>query len=133
MSSLGTSSPVSASTFRYLMRWPVARLSWLNEIFFALRGRRVKRDRASHERQTQKTLPIGAGAMYAELLRKIGSDSRRAKQLGSYIEGVVARQFFTLLPKTGGRITVLIENARRIGDHCRMVSSKRDKCEIAKL
>src|SRR5437899_2218065 len=33
MSSLGTSSPVSASTFRYLMRWPVFRLSWLNEIF----------------------------------------------------------------------------------------------------
>lgn len=24
---------VSASTFRYLMRWPVVRLSWLNEIF----------------------------------------------------------------------------------------------------
>src|ERR1700726_3532238 len=33
MSSLATSSPVSASTFAYLMRWPVFRLSWLNEIF----------------------------------------------------------------------------------------------------
>src|ERR1700729_535129 len=33
MSSLGTSSPVSASTLAYLMRWPVVRFSWLNEIF----------------------------------------------------------------------------------------------------
>src|SRR6478752_4513733 len=33
MSSLATSSPVSASTLAYLMRWPVFRFSWLNEIF----------------------------------------------------------------------------------------------------
>src|ERR1700760_4339176 len=33
MSSFATSSPVSASTLAYLMRWPVFRLSWLNEIF----------------------------------------------------------------------------------------------------
>src|ERR1700684_1255988 len=33
MSSLATSSPVSASTLAYLMRWPVLRLSWLNETF----------------------------------------------------------------------------------------------------
>src|ERR1700674_2647407 len=33
MSSLATSSPVSASTFAYLIRWPVFRLSWLNETF----------------------------------------------------------------------------------------------------
>src|ERR1700736_663422 len=33
MSSLPTSSPVSASTFMYLMRWPVLRLIWLNETF----------------------------------------------------------------------------------------------------
>src|ERR1700722_18568335 len=33
MSSLATSSPVSASTLAYLIRWPVFRLSWLNEIF----------------------------------------------------------------------------------------------------
>src|ERR1700721_2311217 len=33
MSSLATSSPVSASTFAYLMRWPVFRFSWLNETF----------------------------------------------------------------------------------------------------
>src|SRR5690242_10483576 len=33
MSSLPTSSPVSASTFMYLMRWPVLRLIWLKEIF----------------------------------------------------------------------------------------------------
>src|SRR5882757_1892207 len=33
MSSLETSSPASASTFRYLMRWPVFRLIWLKLIF----------------------------------------------------------------------------------------------------
>src|SRR5580692_1496644 len=33
MSSVATSSPVSVSTFAYLIRWPVCRLSWLNEIF----------------------------------------------------------------------------------------------------
>src|SRR5450755_3828283 len=33
MSSLATSSPVSASTLAYLIRWPVFRLSWLNETF----------------------------------------------------------------------------------------------------
>src|ERR1700722_14243869 len=33
MSSLETSSPVSASTFAYLMRWPVLRLIWLKLIF----------------------------------------------------------------------------------------------------
>src|SRR3954465_5891878 len=33
MSSLATSSPESASTLAYLMRWPVFRLSWLNETF----------------------------------------------------------------------------------------------------
>src|ERR1700756_2377673 len=33
MSSLATSSPVSASTLEYLMRWPVLRLIWLKETF----------------------------------------------------------------------------------------------------
>src|SRR5665811_452262 len=33
MSSLETSSPVSASTFMYLMRWPVFLLIWLKLIF----------------------------------------------------------------------------------------------------
>src|SRR3954467_10281711 len=33
MSSEETSSPVSASTFMYLIRWPVLRLIWLKLIF----------------------------------------------------------------------------------------------------
>src|SRR5437764_9780195 len=33
MSSEDTSSPLSASTFMYLMRWPVLRLIWLKLIF----------------------------------------------------------------------------------------------------
>src|SRR5215472_5065600 len=35
MSSLATSSPVSASTFRYLIRWPVFLLIWLKLILSA--------------------------------------------------------------------------------------------------
>jgi len=33
MSSFETSSPVSASTFKYLIRWPVFLLIWLKLIF----------------------------------------------------------------------------------------------------
>src|ERR1700682_4111628 len=67
MSSLGTSSPVSASTLAYLMRWPVFRLSWLNETFsdsevagYSATGQ-VTRDRR------RKPFQLARGAMYAGL------------------------------------------------------------------
>src|SRR3569832_898888 len=69
MSSLGTSSPGAASTFRYLMRWPVCRLSWLKEIFsdsevagYSATGQ-VTRD------SLRKPFQLARGAMYAKLRR----------------------------------------------------------------
>src|ERR1700736_2592690 len=74
MSSLATSSPVSASTLAYLIRWPVFRLSWLNEIFslsevagYSATGQ-VTRDRR------RKPFQFARGAMYAELHFGGGSD-----------------------------------------------------------
>src|ERR1035437_5091017 len=83
MSSLATSSPVFASTLAYLMRWPVFRLSWLNEIFslsevagYSATGQ-VTRDRR------RKPFQFARGAMYAELHFGGGSDSRRTGPAGS--------------------------------------------------
>src|ERR1700737_1724177 len=82
MSSLGTSSPVSASTFMYLIRWPVFRLSWLNETFslsevagYSATGQ-VTRDRR------RKPFQLARGAMGGEL-RILMLDSRRTGCLGS--------------------------------------------------
>src|SRR5436309_7799574 len=81
MSSLGTSSPVSASTLRYLMRWPVCRLSWLNEIFslsdvagYSATGQ-VTRD------NRKKPFQLARGAMYAELRFRdaLSQDERRQR------------------------------------------------------
>ena len=50
------------------MRWPVCRLSWLKRDLLGLRGRRVQRDRAGDEGQTQEAFPVRArGHGYAEL------------------------------------------------------------------
>src|SRR5580704_1779495 len=72
MSSLDTSSPVSASTLAYLIRWPVFRLSWLNETFslsevagYSATGQ-VTRDRR------RKPFQLARGAMNA-VLRKRGA------------------------------------------------------------
>src|SRR5689334_345941 len=84
MSSLGTSSPVSASTFRYLMRWPVARFSWLKLIFSdsEVAGKsatgQVTRD------SRRKPFQLARGAMYA-VLRVTVLDSRRTTVHGSDI------------------------------------------------
>ncbi len=43
------------------MRCPVFLLIWLKLILSAIRRGWIKRDRAGHERQAKKTLPIGAG------------------------------------------------------------------------
>src|SRR5216684_2989300 len=61
MSSLETSSPVSASTLAYLMRWPVFRLIWLKLIFSESEVAGYKSDRAGNEGKAQKALPVGAG------------------------------------------------------------------------
>src|ERR1700739_4324697 len=83
MSSLGTSSPVSASTFRYLMRWPVCRLSWLNEIFSdsEVAGNSATGQVTSDKRR--KPFQLARGAMNAVLRKRGRLDSRRMDHHGS--------------------------------------------------
>src|SRR5690349_2563676 len=63
MSSLATSSPVSASTLAYLMRWPVLRLIWLNETFSVseVAGYRATGQVTSERRK--KPFQLARGAM----------------------------------------------------------------------
>src|SRR5205807_9417563 len=83
MSSLSTSSPVSASTLAYLMRWPVCRLSWLNETFSDsdVAGYSATGQVTSERRR--KPFQLARGAMYAVLRSDGGSESRRTGDLGS--------------------------------------------------
>src|ERR1700688_584778 len=63
MSSLATSSPVSASTLAYLMRWPVLRLIWLKETFSVsdVAGYRATGQVTSERRK--KPFQLARGAM----------------------------------------------------------------------
>src|SRR5437762_2722513 len=63
MSSEVTSSPVSASTLRYLIRWPVLRLIWLNETFSVsdVAGYRATGQVTSERRR--KPFQLARGAM----------------------------------------------------------------------
>src|ERR1700761_7175260 len=82
MSSFGTSSPVSASTFRYLMRWPVARFSWLKEIFSLSEVAGYSATGQVTSDRRRKPFQLARGAMNAEL--QIGyPDSRRTGPGGS--------------------------------------------------
>src|ERR1700760_3017496 len=67
MSSFATSSPVSASTFRYLMRWPVARFSWLNEIFSLSEVAGYSATGQVTSDRRRKPFQFARGAMNAEL------------------------------------------------------------------
>src|ERR1700710_2674156 len=67
ISSLATSSPVSASTLAYLMRCPVLRLIWLNETFSVsdVAGYRATGQVTSERRK--KPFQLARGAMkYSE-------------------------------------------------------------------
>src|SRR5882757_11119468 len=67
MSSEATSSPVSASTLAYLMRWPVLRLIWLKETFSVsdVAGYRATGQVTSESRK--KPFQLARGAMgYSE-------------------------------------------------------------------
>src|SRR4051812_40707028 len=63
MSSFETSSPVSASTFAYLMRWPVFLLIWLKLIFSEseVAGKRAT-GQVTRERR-KKPFQLARGAM----------------------------------------------------------------------
>src|SRR5882757_1326856 len=73
MSSLATSSPVSASTLAYLMRWPVLRLIWLNETFSVsdVAGNRATGQVTSERRK--KPFQLARGAMAKLRLRNDGT------------------------------------------------------------
>src|SRR6266550_1092832 len=93
MSSLATSSPVSASTLAYLMRWPVFRLSWLNETFsdsdvagYSATGQ-VTRERR------RKPFQLARGAMTGGT-PILMLDSRRMARLGSDIVTFPTGGFF---------------------------------------
>src|ERR1700722_13011631 len=67
MSSVATSSPVSASTLAYLMRWPVLRLIWLKLTFSVsdVAGYRATGQVTSERRK--KPFQLARGAMgYSE-------------------------------------------------------------------
>src|ERR1700733_11551677 len=95
MSSLATSSPVSASTLAYLMRWPVFRLSWLNETFSDsdVAGYSATGQLTSERRR--KPFQFARGAMYAVLRNEGGSDSRRTADHGSDILHPVHQKIFS--------------------------------------
>src|ERR1700730_11215730 len=69
MSSLETSSPVSASTFAYLMRWPVFLLIWLKLIF-------SESEVAGYKRR-EKPFQLARGTMRTPKTQN--SDSRRSR------------------------------------------------------
>src|SRR6266436_9586625 len=76
MSSLATSSPVSASTLAYLMRWPVLRLIWLKETFSLsdVAGYRATGQVTSERRR--KPFQLARGAMgYSETQQTTGEDT----------------------------------------------------------
>src|ERR1700716_4552158 len=78
MSSLATSSPVSASTLAYLMRWPVLRLIWLKETFSVsdVAGYRATGQVTSESRK--KPFQLARGAMgYSETQQAKGQGYHR--------------------------------------------------------
>src|ERR1700728_4926782 len=81
MSSLGTSSPVSASTLAYLMRWPVFRFSWLNETFSDSEVAGYSATGQVTSERRRKPFQFARGAMYALLRNERGLDSRRTATL----------------------------------------------------
>src|SRR5512147_1472159 len=77
MSSLATSSPVSASTLAYLMRWPVLRLIWLNETFSVsdVAGYRATGQVTSERRRKPFQLARGAMGYSEKTQQTIGKDT----------------------------------------------------------
>src|ERR1700733_2086041 len=74
MSSLGTSSPGAASTFAYLMRWPVFRLIWLKLIFSEseVAGYKATGQVTSERRKKPFQLARGAIQKYSRRDRELG-------------------------------------------------------------
>src|ERR1700709_759476 len=97
MSSEATSSPVSASTFMYLMRWPVFRLIWLKLIFSEsdVAGNKAT-GQVTRERR-KKPFQLARGAMGSPTLRKT-TDSRR---MGAVSSDIAAPPFLRKVNEKG--------------------------------
>src|SRR3981189_511284 len=96
MSSLETSSPVSASTFMYLMRWPVFRLIWLKLIFSESEVAGYKATGQVTRERRKKPFQLARGAI--EILQTLqNADLRRSSRVGSDIQwGVYSPEGLTL-------------------------------------
>src|SRR3981189_3450952 len=98
MSSEETSSPVSASTLAYLVRWPVLRLIWLKETFSAsdVAGYRATGQVTSERRK--KPFQLARGAMgYSEN----ATDDRQGYHRGTGIQANAAGNLVTALTVAG--------------------------------
>src|SRR5471032_3022647 len=101
MSEASTSSPVSASTLAYLMRWPVLRLIWLKETFSVsdVAGYRATGQVTSERRK--KPFQLARGAMgYSETLQADTIDPRRYHR-GTRIQGERGGNLLTALTVAG--------------------------------
>src|ERR1700722_6115566 len=109
MSSVATSSPVSASTLAYLMRWPVLRLIWLKLTFSVsdVAGYRATGQVTSERRK--KPFQLARGAMGK--LRN-ATDDDAAKDLRRYHPGT------RIQGARGGNLATALTVTRPVG--CRM-------------
>src|SRR5712671_1670949 len=81
MSSFETSSPVSASTLAYLMRWPVFRLIWLKLIFSESEVAGYKATGQVTRERRKKPFQLARGAI--QILRTLQNpDLRRSCLVG---------------------------------------------------
>src|SRR5260370_31082589 len=88
MSSAATSSPVSASTLAYLMRWPVLRLIWLKETFSVsdVAGYRATGQVTSERRK--KPFQLARGAMgYSENATNDRQEYHRGSRFQTWRDG----------------------------------------------
>src|ERR1700720_1220081 len=86
MSSLDTSSPVSAATFAYLMRWPVLWLIWLKLIFSEsdVAGYKATGQVTSERRKKPFQLARAGPSKYSKTSKTLQKpDSRRSCRVGS--------------------------------------------------
>src|SRR5712672_957726 len=85
MSSEETSSPVSASTFMYLMRCPVLRLIWLKLIFSESEVAGYNATGQVTRERRKKPFQLARGAI--EILQTLqNADSKRSRRVGSDIQ-----------------------------------------------
>src|ERR1700722_11885965 len=85
MSSFETSSPVLASTFAYLIRWPVFRLIWLKLIFSESEVAGYKATGQVTSERRKKPFQLARGAIRNYSKTQQNPDSRRTRVVGSDI------------------------------------------------